>query len=88
MGKTADLIALRRTVMLYKMRVKQTRLLLKRVSKSISGKLTGKAMCGKMCTSSENESSLERTVNKSQFKNFGELHSERIEAGVSASRAR
>lgn len=29
-GKTADLIALRRSVMLYKMRVKQTRLLLKR----------------------------------------------------------
>lgn len=50
--------------------------------------MTGKAMCGKMCTSSENGSSLERTVNKSQFKDFGELHSERIEAGVSASRAR
>lgn len=70
------------------MRVKQTRLLLKRVSESISGKLTGKEMCGKMCTSSENGSSLERIANKSQFKNFGELHKEWIDAGVSASRAR
>ncbi len=39
-----------------------------------------------MCTSNSDDRKLENTVKQSRFKDFGELHKEWTEAGVSASR--
>ena len=41
----------------------------------------------KRCTTTRENRSLERLVKQNRFKNFGELHKERTEAGVEASRA-
>ncbi len=52
-----------------------------------NAKLTGrKKLDRKRCTSYRDDRKLENTVKKSWFKHLGELHKERTEAGVSASR--
>ena len=51
-------------------------------------KLSGRENYGrKRCTSNRDNSSLERIVKQSSFKNLGEIHKEWTEAGVSASKA-
>ncbi len=53
----------------------------------LNAKLTGRKKLGrKMCTSNRDDRKLENTVKQSRFKRLGELHKERTEAGVSASR--
>ncbi len=53
----------------------------------LNAKLTGRKKLGrKMCTSNRDDRKLENTVKQSRIKHLGELHTELIEAGVSASR--
>ncbi len=54
----------------------------------LNAKLTErKKLDRKMCTSNRDDRKLENTVKQSRFNHLGELHKERTEAGVSASRA-
>jgi len=95
MGNTADLAVVQKTIIdtLHK-EGKSQRVITERggcsrsaVSKHINAKLTGRKKLGrKMCTSNRDDSKLDNTVKQSRFKHLGELHKERTEAGVSASR--
>ncbi len=58
------------------------------VSKHVNRRFSGNKKCGrKRCTTNRENRSLMRIVKLNYFKNLGELHKERTEAGVKASRA-
>ena len=58
------------------------------ISKHFHRRLSGKRKCGrKWCTSKRDNRSLERIVRQNPFKNLGEHHKGRTQAGFSTSRA-
>ena len=91
MGKTADLTVVQETIIdTHHKEVKPQKLIAKEagcsqsaVSKHVNRKLSGR----KRCTTIRENRSIERLVKQNRFKNLGELHKERTEAGVKASRA-
>ncbi len=96
MGKTADLTVVQKTIIdtLHKEDKPQTSIAKKAgcsqsaVSKHVNRKLRKTKKCWrKRCTINWENRSLMRIVKQNRFKNLGELHKERTEAGVKASRA-
>ncbi|KAL0150586.1 hypothetical protein M9458_054179 [Cirrhinus mrigala] len=95
MGKTADMAMVQKTIIdtLHKEDTSQ-KVITKRggclqsaASKHIKCKVDWKEGMGrKGCTSNRDNRKLEKTVKQSRFKHLGELHKERNEAGVNASR--
>ncbi len=95
MGKTADLTVVQKTIIdtLHKEGKPQTFIAKEAgcsqsaVSKHVNRKLSGRKKCGrKRCTTNRENRSIMRIVKQNRFKNMGELHKERTEAGVKASR--
>ncbi len=96
MGKTADLTVVQKTIIdtLHKEGKPQTFIAKEAgcsqsaVSKHVNRKLSERKKCGrKRCTTNRENRSLMRIVKQNRFKNLGELHEERTEAAVKASRA-
>ncbi|KAI2662980.1 Transposable element Tc1 transposase [Labeo rohita] len=95
MGKTADLTVVQKTIIAPHKEGKPETFIAKEagcsqsaVSKHVNRKLSGRKKCGrKRCTTNRENRSLERLVKQNRLKNLGELHKERTEAGVNASRA-
>ncbi len=93
-GKTADLTVVQKTIIdtLHKedkpLIAKEAVCSQSAVSKHVNRKLSGRKKCGrKRCTTNRENRSLMRIVKQNRFKNLGELHKERTETGVKASRA-
>ncbi len=96
MGKTADQTVVQKTIIdtLHKEGKPQTFIAKEAgcsqsaVSKHVNRKLNGRIKCGrKRCKTNRENCSLMRIVKQKRFKNLGELHKERTEAGVKVSRA-
>ncbi len=96
MGKTADLTVVQKTIIdtLHKEGKPQTFIAKEAgcsesaVSKNVNRKLNRRKKFGrKRYTTNQENRSLMRIVKQNQFNNLGELHKERTEAGVKASRA-
>ncbi len=90
MGKTADLTVVQKTIIdtLHKEGKPQTFITKEAVHRVLyPSMLTESWVEGKRCTTNRENRSLMRIVKQNRFKNLGELHKERTEAGVKTSRA-
>ncbi len=91
MGKTADLTVVQKTIIetLHKEGKPQTYIFKEAgcsqsaVSKHVNREVSGRKKCGrKRCSTNRENRSFTRIVKQNKFKNLGDLHKERTEAGV------